>query len=111
MKALVWALALAVAVTGGFVPMAAAQDRTIGERVDDAKITAMLKTKLAASSMKSLVNVDVDTKNGIVHLKGMVPTEQDRREAETLARGINGVASVQNDLKVATGGSASPATR
>ena len=117
-KGVVWALALAVAVTGGFIPMAAAQDRTLGERVDDAKITAMLKTKLAASSVKSLVNVNVDTRDGVVHLQGMVPSEQDRMEAERLAFGINGVRSVHNALKVATSvaprdttGAASPRTR
>ena len=113
MKRLVWALALVFAFTAGVVPMAMAQDRTIGERVDDAKISALLKTKLAASSVKSLVNIDVDTKNGVVHLKGMVPRIEDRMEAERLALGINGVRSVFNDLKVAhdTRGSASPATR
>ena len=118
MKRFVWAVALVFAFSAGVVPVAVAQDRTIGERVDDAKITAMLKTKLAASSVKSLVNVNVDTKDGVVHLQGMVPSEHDRMEAERLAFGINGVRSVHNALKVATSvaprdttGAASPRTR
>jgi osmotically-inducible protein OsmY len=110
MKRLVWALAVLIAVTTGVVPAAVAQDRTIGERVDDARITAQLKTKLTADRAKNLININVDTRDGVVHLKGTVPTDQDRMEAERIARDTKGVREVRNDL-VVTAGAASPRTR
>lgn len=110
MKRLLWALAVLVAVTGGLVPVSDAQDRTIGARVDDAAISAALKTKLVADRAKNLLNVNVDTRDGIVHLKGAVPTERDRMEAERLALATKGVRAVKNDLMV-TEGAASPRTR
>jgi hyperosmotically inducible protein len=109
-KRLLWALAILVAVTGGQVPVSDAQDRTIGDRVDDAKITAQLKAKLVADKAKNLMNVNVDTRDGVVHLQGTVQTDQDRMEAERLARATKGVRAVKNDLTVSAG-AASPRTR
>jgi hyperosmotically inducible protein len=100
MKHLIWTLAIALTVTGGLVPMAAAQDRTIGTKVDDATITAAVKARLVADRPQNLVKVDVDTRSGVVHLQGIVPTEEDRMEAERLARRTDGVLDVKNDLKV-----------
>jgi hyperosmotically inducible periplasmic protein len=90
--------------------VAAAQSpgRTTGERVDDAKITAVVKAKLVADRVGNLVSVNVDTKDGVVHLDGTVPTAEAKVEAERLARQTDGVRSVMNDLKVRTEGSASP---
>jgi osmotically-inducible protein OsmY len=110
MKRLVWALAIAVAVTAGVAPVGQAQDRTVKERVDDAAITTAVKTKLVADRVKNLVAVNVDTQQGVVHLQGTVPTEQDRMEAERLARSTKGVMEVRNDLKVSSP-AASPRTR
>lgn len=110
MKWLVLTLAIILAVTGAVVPFASAQDRTMGQRVDDATITAAVKAKLSADRPKNLVNVDVDTKHGVVHLQGMVTTEDAKSEAERLARATNGVKDVKNDLTVG-GPSASPKTK
>lgn len=110
MKRLLWALVIAVTVTVGVVPAVEAQSRTVGERVDDATITAVLKTKLVADRVKNLIAVNVDTEQGVVHLKGTVPTERDKMEAERLARATKGVVDVKNDLKV-DAPAASPRTR
>ena len=40
------------------------------------------------------------TKDGVVHLKGTVPNEQAKAEAERLAKDTDGVVSVTNDIKV-----------
>ena len=82
--------------------LAAAGDRSIGDKVDDAVITTKVKAKLSTDQAKNLVNVDVDTKNGVVHLQGMVPTVEDKADAGRLARDTEGVVNVINDLKVAT---------
>ena len=110
MKRLLWILALPVAVMAGVPPAVEAQQPTIGERVDDATITASVKTKLVGDRAKNLVAVNVDTAQGVVHLKGSVPTDRDKMEAERLARGTKGVVDVKNDLKVDSA-AASPKTR
>ena len=100
MNALVWMLAIVLAVTGGVVPIAGAQDRTLGQKVDDATITASVKAKLVADHPQNLVKVNVDTENAVVRLSGIVPTEAHRIEAEHLARRTNGVRDVVNELQV-----------
>lgn len=110
MKRFLGALVLAVAVTASFAPNAGAQDRTIGDRVDDAAITAALKAKLVADRAKNLVAVNVDTTQGVVQLRGTVATDRDRAEAERLARSTRGVRDVRNEL-IVTSGAASPRTR
>ena len=105
MKQLFAALTIVAVLAGAAF---AQTSRTTGAVIDDAQITAKLKTKLVADTASSLVNVNVDTHNGVVRLQGVVPTDADRMEAERLAMSTEGVKSVTNDLKVKTGGSASP---
>src|SRR5688500_2295089 len=100
MKRLLGALAIVVIMTAAAVPPALAQDRTLGQRVDDTALLAKVKTKLGADRAKNLVHVNVDVKGGVVHLRGSVPTEGDRREAERLAANTDGVTSVVNELVV-----------
>src|SRR5919108_883160 len=97
---------LAVAIVGG---PAQAADRSIGEKMDDAKITTAVKTKLTADRVKNLVDVGVETNDGIVRLFGKVSTVEDKFEAERIARRVKGVRSVSNELRVEeTSPSASP---
>jgi hyperosmotically inducible protein len=69
-------------------------------KAEDAMITSKVKTKLTTDRAKNLVAVNVDTKDGVVHLKGTVPDEKAKAEAERLAKDTDGVLSVTNDLKV-----------
>jgi len=89
-------------------PAAAQTKPTMGERVDDAQITAKVKSKLVAEHPSALVKVNVDTTDGIVRLSGIVPTEADRINAQRIAAATSGVKTVKNDLKTESGGSASP---
>jgi len=90
-------LFMALAVVGG---PAQAADRSIGEKLDDTKITTAVKAKLAADRVKNLVNVGVETNDGVVRLYGKVPTPEDKFEAERVARRTNGVRDVTNELRV-----------
>ena len=56
-----------------------------------------MKTKLVADRAKNLVKVNVDTHQGVVHLKGTVLSEEDKIEAERLARRTAGVRDVINE--------------
>jgi len=66
----------------------------------DASITATVKTKLAGASPTTLLKVNVETTNGIVQLNGTVDSDGTRQRATALARQVDGVRRVVNNLKV-----------
>ena len=86
MKRLLCAFVSVLITLAVVVGPAAAADRSIGEKLDDTKITAAVKTKLAADRVNNLVQVGVETNDGIVRLYGKVPTADDKFEAERIAR-------------------------
>ena len=71
-----------------------------GASVEDASLTAKVKTKFLADTKISGLKIDVDTKNNIVTLTGTVPTAAERTLAGKIARETDGVKSVVNNLKV-----------
>jgi hyperosmotically inducible periplasmic protein len=74
---------------------------TTGEYVDSAAISTKVKSKLATDGSVTLANqVKVETLKDIVQLSGFVPSETDRTRAEEIARSVDGVRGVQNDIIV-----------
>ena len=70
-------------------------------QVDDAAIKTSVKAKLAADvRLSTLTNVEVNSTNGIVTLAGKVSTEDQRRMAGEVARSVDGVVRVNNELQV-----------
>lgn len=78
----------------------AAAEKT-GEFITDAAITTAVKTKLLADTKTPGLKIDVDTKDGVVTLKGAVPTKAAEDKAVADARNTKGVKRVVNNLKVA----------
>lgn len=74
--------------------------RTVGQAVDDATIGTRLKAALAADPELSALKINVDTTQGAVRLRGEVKSMALRRKAEDLARKIEGVKSVDNQLVI-----------
>lgn len=74
--------------------------RSTGEFVDDASITAKVKTALVQDAVVSAFDVGVDTYKGTVQLNGFVDTAEQRSRAGEVARGVAGVTDVQNRLAV-----------
>jgi osmotically-inducible protein OsmY len=79
---------------------ACSSTNTAGTKVDDAAITATVKSKLAADGDINPFNIDVDTNEGVVTLQGRVEKEEARTKAEQLARETEGVRRVINLVKV-----------
>ncbi|MBU1435961.1 MAG: BON domain-containing protein [Gammaproteobacteria bacterium] len=71
-----------------------------GERMDDANITAAVKSKLLWSKSTDGSNMDVSTKMGIVSLTGPADSQADKEAAGRLALNTRGVASIKNELMV-----------
>jgi len=74
--------------------------KSAGTNIDDAGITASVKSKLVAEKAANLTRVDVDTNNGTVYLNGTVDSPEQKSRAEQLAWQAKGVKSVVNNLQV-----------
>jgi len=68
--------------------------------IDDATITAQVSAGLAKDPDLSAVKINVDTVNGKVTLNGPAPSTVARDRAETIAKAVSGVTSVNNQLVV-----------
>lgn len=76
------------------------RDRDFSNRFNDATTTATVKSKLLWNRNTEGLNINVDTNNGVVTLKGSANTDEARELAERLARNTEGVREVNNELKV-----------
>lgn len=81
----------------------AGDNRTAGQTVDDAGITAKVKAALMSESGIDGLKINVDTFNGHVTLKGEVPNQGQVDKAGQVARGIEGVKEVDNRLTAPAG--------
>jgi hyperosmotically inducible protein len=72
----------------------------------DTWITSKTKIALFADERVKGTQISVDTKNGVVHLRGKVDSDEAKQAAADVAKGIEGAKSVKNDLQVV-----SPAAR
>lgn len=84
-------------------PETASGSTTLGQKVDDAAVTAAVKSKLLADSLVGGLKIDVDTRDGVVSLNGSVKSQAEKDQAVRLARETNGVKDVQDNLVVQTG--------
>jgi hyperosmotically inducible protein len=84
-----------------FVKASANSDRIkAGKYVDDAWITAKVKTMLLKDEGLKGLDVNVETHKGTVQLAGWVNQPAQVSEAEKIARSIDGVKEVRNDLQI-----------
>jgi hyperosmotically inducible protein len=81
-------------------PTASAALGKAGEAAIDSAITVKVKTALLADPDIKSLKIDVDTNDGVVTLNGTVPNAANASRAATVAKGVDGVKSVQNRLTV-----------
>ena len=79
---------------------AAKDARTVGDKIDDASITAMVKATLATHRSTSALRTKVETKNGVVTLSGKANNAAELYLATKLAQDVNGVQEVNNQMTV-----------
>lgn len=73
---------------------------TVGAYVDDAGITTLVKARMAESKLVSATSISVETLNGTVMLSGFAKSLTEKTEAENIARGVNNVKSVRNEIVI-----------
>jgi osmotically-inducible protein OsmY len=71
-----------------------------GEYIDDALITTKVKAALAADPAVKATEVNVETFKGAVQLSGFVSSQEAIGKAIELARGVEGVRAVRNNMVV-----------
>ena len=73
---------------------------TTGAYVDDTAITTAVKSRFVDNKDVDASSIGVETLNGTVMLSGFAKNTLERTTAESLARKVNGVKSVKNEIAV-----------
>ena len=101
----VWAriasLALAALLALAIGGVVRAHARTVGEIIDDARITAEVMTRLTAESPSNFVKIDVKSESGVVTLSGTVDSLEKRSRAAQITGAVSGVKGLVNNIQVA----------
>ena len=75
-------------------------DTTVGEKIDDGVITTKVKAALLADSGVKSSDISVVTRDGVVQLSGFVDNQTQIDRATEVARGVEGVKNVINEMSV-----------
>lgn len=74
---------------------------TVTSGTAGAALTTKVKTALASDAgLSTMTSIDVDSKDGVVTLKGKVDSADMKKKAGAIAKKVSGVKSVKNELKV-----------
>ena len=79
----------------------ATPDATVGDKIDDASITAEVKSSLFSHHSTSALHTGVTTTDGVVTLTGIAKNDAEKSLVTKLATDINGVTSVINNMTIA----------
>lgn len=82
------------------VAKVAAPDETVGEKIDDASITAQVKMTLLSHRSTSALKTKVETTDGVVTLNGITKNAAEKALVTKLATDIRGVSSVINNMTI-----------
>ncbi|MGZ8295194.1 MAG: BON domain-containing protein [Telluria sp.] len=92
---------IAASVVTTMVACAPTQTREgTGEYIDDSVITAKVKAAFVNDPAVKATEINVETFKGEVQLSGFVAQPADAQRAADIARGVKGVKSVKNDVRV-----------
>jgi hyperosmotically inducible periplasmic protein len=79
-----------------------APSSTVGDKIDDASITAEVKSSLLTHHSTSALHTTVTTTDGVVTLGGAAKNDAEKSLVTKLATDINGVTSVVNNMTITT---------
>jgi len=84
------------------------QQSKTGQYVDDATVTAKVKTAIASDAgVRTAANVNVETFRGVVQLSGFADSDEQASRAVEAAKKVAGVRSVKNDIRIKSSSSGS----
>ena len=91
---------LAVALVSVVACAPTAKKEGTGQYIDDTVITTKVKAALIEDPMTKATEINVETFKGVVQLSGFVSSQAAANRAVELARGVAGVKSVKNDMRI-----------
>jgi osmotically-inducible protein OsmY len=91
-------LAVALATITGCAATPATE--STGEYIDDAAITAKVKAGILDQPALKSFDIHVETLKGTARLRGVAASQSSIDKAVEVARGVNGVKSVKNEMRV-----------
>jgi len=77
-----------------------AKQEGTGEYVDDSVITTKVRTAILSDSQLKVLQINVETFKGVVQLSGFVDSKAMMDHAVEVTRGVSGVKSVKNDMRL-----------
>ncbi|MDB5839120.1 MAG: transporter [Herminiimonas sp.] len=77
-----------------------AKHESTGEYVNDSVITTSVKAAILKEPSLKVSEINVETFKGVVQLSGFVRSQENIATAMNVARGVNGVKSVRNDMRL-----------
>ncbi len=93
-------LVLTIALASAWGCGATATKEGTGEYIDDSVITAKVKAAIFNDATLKVNEINVETFKGVVQLSGFVKSQADIDKAVQVARGVAGVKSVKNDMRI-----------
>ena len=91
---------LAVALVSVVACAPTAKQEGTGQYIDDTVITGKVKAALIEDPTTKATEINVETFKGVVQLSGFVTSQAASNRAVELARGVAGVKSVKNDMRI-----------
>ena len=76
------------------------QHEGTGEYIDDAVITTKVKAAVLNEPSLKSAEINVETFKGVVQLSGFVSSQSAIDKAVEVSRGVKGVKSVKNDMRI-----------
>lgn len=73
---------------------------SVGAYIDDATITTQIKSRFVESKAVDAASIHIETLNGTVLLSDFAKSGNQRSTAESIARNVNGVKAVRNEIAV-----------
>jgi osmotically-inducible protein OsmY len=77
-----------------------AKQESTGQYIDDSVITTSVKAAILKEPGLNVAEINVETFKGVVQLSGFVSTQSDITNAVAVARKVNGVKAVTNDMRL-----------
>src|ERR1043166_2751843 len=94
------AVVAAVALAATIGCASTAKQEGTGEYVDDSVITTKTKAAIFNDPTLKSAEINVETFKGVVQLSGFVSSQANINKAVEVARGVSGVTSVKNDMRL-----------
>ncbi len=93
----------AVALAGACIAHAGEAKRTMGEYTDDKILHTKVWSALTSDKTADASEINLEVYKGVVQLNGFVDNEKEKAQAEAVARGVEGVKGVENNLTLKQG--------